>query len=367
MGLKDSDPVRRAVAAEALCRAGASASFSDVRRLLADSDPVVRLRTGIALATVKEKEAIPVIIDLLTKLPQTRALEAEEILLRLAGESGPQVTWKSDGASRQQCRDAWARWWTDNRDKIALARLDRQEQWLGFTMVVLLDAGRIVELDVTNRARLTIDGLKKPLDAQMLPGDRVLVAEHDAGRVTVRDRKSDIVWEKRVADPLVAQRLLKGNTFIATENQLLEVDRDGKEVFSYVRPGGEGFMKAQKLPNGEIAYVTTSHQFVRMDRSGREIQTFHADVSTLGGRIDVLPCGHVLVPELNNNQVVEYDGDGRAVWRQMCVRPVAAVRLGNGNTLITSMQDNRAVEVDRFGKEVWEYQTNTRVTRAFRR
>jgi outer membrane protein assembly factor BamB len=214
---------------------------------------------------------------------------------------------------------------------------------------------------------LTINGLKKPLDAQMLSGDRVLVAEHDANRVTVRDLKSKIVWEKKVADPLVAQRLLNGNTFIATEGQLLEVDRDGKEVFSYLRPGGEGFMKAQKLANGEIAYVTTLRQFVRMDSSGHEIQTFHAEVSSLGGRIDILRSGHVLVPELRNNQVVEYDADGRAVWKYFCRLPVAAVRLANGNTLITSMQDARAFEVDRKGKEVWEYQAKTRVTRAFRR
>ena len=90
-------------------------------------------------------------------------------------------------------------------------------------------------------------------------------------------------------------------------------------------------------------------------------------VQTSGGRIEVLPSGHVLIPELKNNRVVEYDTDGKIVWQVPFNEPIAAVRLGNGNTLVTSYNQPRAVELDRAGKEVWEYKTDTRVTRAFRR
>jgi outer membrane protein assembly factor BamB len=90
-------------------------------------------------------------------------------------------------------------------------------------------------------------------------------------------------------------------------------------------------------------------------------------VQTSGGRIDVLPNGHVLVPELRNNRVVEYDSDGKPVWQVPFNEPIAAVRLANGNTLVTAFNQPRAVELDRAGKEVWEYKSDTRVTRAFRR
>src|SRR5205823_6720960 len=120
----------------------------------------------------------------------------------------------------------------------------------------LLDQGEVVNLDGSNRPRWRVGGLQFPLDAQLLPGDRVLVAEHKGDRVTERNAKGDILWEKKVEGPLVAQRLPNGHTFIANRNQLLEFDRDGKEVFTYTRPGGEAIMKAEKLPNGDIGLIT---------------------------------------------------------------------------------------------------------------
>ena len=100
---------------------------------------------------------------------------------------------------------------------------------------------------------------------------------------------------------------------------------------------------------------------------GKEIQNMPAYVQTSGGRIDVLPSGHIVVPELRNNRVVEYDAAGKEVWQVAFNQPIAAVRLANGNTLVTSFNQPRAVELDRTGREVWEYKTDTRVTRAFRR
>jgi outer membrane protein assembly factor BamB len=203
----------------------------------------------------------------------------------------------------------------------------------------------------------------------MLPEDRVLVAEHNGNRVTERKRTGEIVWEKGVQMPLVAQRLDNGNTFIATVSQFLEVEPSGKVVMTRGLPSGESIMKAQMLANGDIACVTSppSPRFVRIDAAGKEIQNFPVSVHTSGGRIDVLANGHVLVPEMKNNRVAEYDANGKVVWQVPFNQPIAAVRLANGDTLVTSLNQPRAVELDRTGNEVWEYKTDTRVTRAFRR
>ncbi|HEV3119392.1 MAG TPA: HEAT repeat domain-containing protein [Gemmataceae bacterium] len=365
--LSNAHPLRRSLAAAALCNGGVGRGLSEVKRLLKDADSGVRLRVGLALASAGEKEAVPVLIELLTQLPQGGAWQAEDLLLRLAGEEAPRIDLGRDDAAHRKCRDAWAAWWGEHHARADLSRIEGNGRVLGYTLIVLLDEGRVIELDNHDKTRLEISGLKLPLDAQILPGDRVLIAEHGGDRVTERSPKGEILWEKQIAEPLMAQRLRNGNTFIATPPRLLEVDREGKVVYSYSRPGGENFMKAQKLPNGEIACVTMMHRFVRLDPSGKELQSFTANVNTSGGRIEVLPGNHVLVPERQQNRVVEYNAEGQVVSRLYFREPIAAVRLANGHTLITSYSQNRAVEVDENGREVWEYRRDTKVTRAFRR
>jgi hypothetical protein len=367
--LSDKDPVRRAAAAEALCRADLPAERSALTKLLKDPDPAVRLRVALAFAAAKDKEAVPVLIDVLGVLPPEQAWPAEDVLRRLAGDQAPDVALGTDSASRGRCRKAWADWWRDKGPKVDLARLSATPELLGYTLILLLDAGEALEVDAKGRTRWHIHGLQFPLDVQYIPGNRVLSAEYQGNRVTERNLKGEIVWEKHIENPLVAQRLSNGNTFIATQGQLLEVDHSGKEVFSLSPPNGEQIVKAEKLRNGDIACVYFGGRFVRMDGTGREIHSFPVDVRTSGGRLDVLPNGHVLVPEMATNKLREYDDQGKVVWEVEVQQPVAAVRLPNGNSLVTSLSQKRAVEIDRAGKVVWEYKSTDggRVNRAFRR
>jgi outer membrane protein assembly factor BamB len=132
-------------------------------------------------------------------------------------------------------------------------------------------------------------------------------------------------------------------------------------------------MRATKLRDGDIACIVQLGglaRYVRLTPSGKdfkEIKSWGVSVRTSGGRVDVLANGHVLIPEMDNNRVVEYDAEGQRVWEATVDQPIAALRLPSGNTVITLMRENRAVEVDRAGKEVWQFKADTRVTRAFRR
>jgi hypothetical protein len=387
--LADRLTIRRSIAAEALCRTGNADAIARVQPLLHDSDRTVRLNVAMALTLAKEKRAVPVLLDLLPKLPQAQTWQVEDILLRLAGEQAPSESLGADERSRQKFRDAWLAWWTQNEARIDLGKLDGHRRLFGYTLLVLLNEGKVLELGLDGRPRLEIGGLHFPLDVQILAGDRVLVTENevtenDASRVTERNRNGVVIWRKEIERPLMAQRLENGNTFIATPLHLLEFDRDGKGVLS-IPQNGEFVMKALKLPNGEIACIKSAQQdrttcrFVRMDSTGQELQQFPVNVRTSGGRIDVLPNGRVLVPEKDNNRVVEYDENGKIVWQAEYPQPVAAVRLPNGNTLVTSFNsDNQgrpvpsdqlvpAAELDRSGRVVWKYTGSSRVTRAFRR
>jgi hypothetical protein len=368
--LADKSAERRAAAAAALARGGARDRLPAVRKLLQDSDPTVRQETALALAALKEKEAIPVLIDLLAVLPRTQCTPVEDALCELALDEAPPLPADDSQAAAKKYRDAWAEWWRKHGPTADLAPLADAGRFKGYTMMVLLDAGRIKEVDADGKTRWQIDGLGFPLDAQRLPGDRVLVAEHKSGRVTERDRKGRILWEKRVEEPLVAQRLANGNTFIATRQEIVEIDRAGKQVFS-TEPGGL-ILKAQKLDHGEMAVVLMvangfGAEFVRLDAAGKPVTGFPVDVRTSGGRIDVLPNGRVLTPLKDRNKVVEYDATGQVVWQADFPQPVAAVRLANGHTMVTSYEDRRAVELDATGKPVWEYKAEGRLTRAWRR
>jgi HEAT repeat protein len=359
--LRDPLPLRRAAVAEILCRTALPQHQAEVRKLLRDDDLNVRLRVALALAAARDKEAVPVLIELLAELSPTPAWQAEDFLLRLANDQAPDLGLGSTDISRRQCRDAWRLWWQEHA-----ATAEINERLHGYTLLVMLDEGRAIELDAQDKIRLQFDGLQFPLDAQMLSGDSLLVAEYRSNRVAERDRKGKIIWEKGVDKPLMAQRLRNGHTFIATREEMLEVDRSGRQVARFNLPAGEAIMKAQRLPNGDIACVTMQ-RFVRLDSSGKELKTFTVNISTSGGRIEVMPNGHVLVPEMYLNRVVEYDANGAPIRTMTFFQPVAAVRLPNGHTLLTSYRQTRAVEMDEEGQVTWSYDANLRVTRAFRR
>ncbi len=363
--LGDTSAVRRAAAGVALARSGGDDYRPAVKKLLEDSDSIVRMRVGLALLVLKDKDAVPVLIDLLAKLPREEIWPIEDVLYRIAQDKAPTLNAGDDEGKKY--RDAWAAWWKANGEKTDLAKINLNAATLGYTLVILLDAGKVMELDAAKKVRWQIDNLQFPLDAQMLSGEHVLVAEHNGNIVTERNREGKVLWKKEIEGPVMAQRMPNGRTFIATRAQLLEVDKNGKETFSYSRPDGDQFMKAIKLSNGDMAFITDAGICARINSAGKELKNFSVNLQTYGGRLEVLPNGHVVVPQTPNNEIVEFDADGKPVWQAKFDQPVAAMRLANGNTLVTSMSQQRAVEINKAGKSVWEYKTDTRVTRAFRR
>ncbi|MFN4260393.1 MAG: HEAT repeat domain-containing protein [Gemmataceae bacterium] len=365
--LTDKSSLKRGAAAEALARSGSAEQVPAVRKLLQDGDATVRLRAAVGLAYAGERDAVPVLIELLPQLPTTEARVAEELLFEIAQDDAPAVVLGADAAQRRQCHDNWRSWWQEHEVKVNLAALRSAPPVRGYTLVALLDLGRVQEVTADGKVLWHLEELQFPLDVQLLAGRRLLLAEHGGNRVTERDRAGQIRWEYAIEGPLVAQRLPNGHTFIAARHKMVELDRADQEVFSYQPANGEHIMRAQKLPNGHYAYVTSAQRFCVLNADGRAVRQQEAQVRTYGGRIDVLPNGHVLVPEMHNNKVAEYDGAGQQVWQVSIDQPVAAIRLPTGNTLVTSLTENRAVEFDRAGKMVWEYRSDTRVTRAFRR
>src|SRR5207245_822133 len=131
-----------------------------------------------------------------------------------------------------------------------------------------------------------------------------------------------------------------GNTFVVMRKQLLEVNRDGRKVFSYNRPTPD-IAAGQKLCNGQIALVTANGIYLRLDAAGKEVKNFPVGRirmyagSPSFGCFEALPNNGVLVADASSGKVLEYDADGKVVWEKGPYNAINSVaRRSNGNTLV---------------------------------
>jgi HEAT repeat protein len=355
--LDDKLAVRRGVAAEALALGGAADQRDAVRKLLKDSDSSVKLRVALALATARDRDAVPVLIDLMGELPFDKGVQAETFLRAAAGEQGPNVYLGTDDASRKKTKEAWLAWWKTNGAAVDLARASTAPKMLGYTLLVNTDFNRVTEIGLDGKQRWALEGLQYPRDAQALPGDRVLVAEQNMNRVVEMNQKREVLWQKVCnASPMSVQRLPNGNTFIVTNNGALEVNKEGKEVMTYNRNQWD-IITGSRAPDGQFVVLLNTGNIVRLDSSGKEIKTFNVGQAHWMTSIEALPGGRVLVPQPNLSKVIEYDGDGKQVWEAAVQYPFSATRLPNGNTLVASPNSGKVVELNRSGRVVWEHKT----------
>jgi hypothetical protein len=370
--LTDKMPVKRAAAGAALCWAGGREHRPSVLRLLQDPDPLVRKQVALALVETRQKEGVPVLIALLTKLPPAEAERVDELLHVVAGDQAPPGDLDGDEVERRAYLDAWNDWWKAHGTDLELAKLDGLNRLLGHTVIAVYGRrgmGRVCEVDVHGKTRWHIDGVEYPVDAQVLDSRRVLITEYRGGRVTERNHQGEILWQTRVSGlPLSARRLANGRTFLVTQTRISEVNRKGDEVWNLDLRGAV-VAAACRLPNGEVGVLTTSGDYQHLDRNGKLVKSFRVGghLLSIGTHAEVLPNGHVLIPFYAGNRVVEYDRAGKEIWSVQTRRPTCAQRLPNGHTLISSRLSNVILEVDRKGNEVWTHRCDGRPTFAQRR
>jgi HEAT repeat protein len=357
----DPLPVRRGAAIDALVRSGYTDARPLARKMLAgDKDLDVRLRVALALVTAaKDKPSVAPMINMLAELTPNQAWQAEEVLCQLAGDKAPRVPLGVNPQGRKDCRDAWMDWWEQNGEKADLAKLDDAERILGYTLLLEMDnngQGRARELSRDGKERWKVTGLQFPIDAQILPNNRILIAEHNSHQVTERNLQGEVLWRKPVQLPVGVQRLANGNTFIACRNQLLEVDRDGKEVFSIPRANHD-IVAARKSRSGEIVYATNQGSCVKLDANNKEVKSFNVGRLNYYSGIDLLPNGRILLTQLRG--VAEFDPEsGDTKWSVNVMSPNSVMRLPNGNTLVSSMNTLEIQELDRDGKKVWDFKAD---------
>jgi HEAT repeat protein len=371
--LDDKTPLRRQAAAVALASHGGAEGRTAAHKLLTDPDRSVRLRVAVALANVHDKAAIPPLVDLLAELPAGDASPAEEVLRTLAGTRGPEAPSGDDPAVRQKYRDAWAAWWKQHKDSADLTRLTSTGTQLGYVVLAEVGGvggGRVREITRDGKPRWSIDNIQFPVDVYVLAENRVLIAEYNGRKITERDFKGKILWSKDGLGnlPVNAQRLANGHTFIATSNELLEVDRKGNTVWQ--QNVGMGLTAAVRTRGGEIVALTNDGMCVRMTSRGKEIKRFNSGRNGGGGwtsGLDVSPDGKILISQPNRNQVEEFDRDGKSLFKANTINLTGASWLPRGHVLTASYNSRQVIELDRTGRTVWQFTSDLPVFRARRR
>jgi hypothetical protein len=174
--------------------------------------------------------------------------------------------------------------------------------------------------------------------------------------------KGNTLWVKQLnCQPHNIQPLPNGNVFIAGNVQIVEVDRNGKDVAlplknvqQLVNTFGQ-FTGAYKLRNGQIIVMGQNGRCARFDAAGKEVKSFNTGLGNAW--LDVMENGRIIMATNGSNSISEYNFDGKLML-QMNVQSVSMVTgLPNGNFLLASNAINKAWEMDRKGKTVWEYQT----------
>ncbi|QVL33239.1 PQQ-binding-like beta-propeller repeat protein [Telmatocola sphagniphila] len=359
------DPVIRGMVLEIFARSPSAQLRSKAQEIASkDTDLDIQLRTYVALIqTGKDKALVPAMIRLMGEVPMDKGWRAEEMLCRLAGDKAPAVALGTDEASRKKARDAWDAWWKQNGKDVNLAILDQVERLLGYTLSVQLDQnqfmGRVIEYGPDGKERWSIKNLNYPTDAIIMPGEKVLIAEQNTASVSLRDIKTGKVeWTKSYYSPISLQRLNNGHIVIGCRNQIVELDNNRNQIFTFDRSNFHDVAAAAKLPNGNYVYLSTQMGNLQIiDKNGKGVKTIQTGPVNYSASLQLLPNNHILITQRAG--IVEFDLEsGKSVKTIPASNPFSAFRLPSGNTLVAFSNNQKISELDREGKETWKVSTD---------
>jgi outer membrane protein assembly factor BamB len=324
------------------------------------------MRAALGLLAGRDAAAVPALIDLATGPGDQLAWRAEEVLARLAGDSHPTLPYAAGDAGRASRRAVWRRWWAEQEHRTDLARVDEAPRLLGVTLIPEMHANKVWECGPDGKPLWEIQVPGCPIDAQVLPGGRILVAELNGHVVTERDRTGKVLWTHAVNTPIACQRLANGHTWISTNHRWFVVTPEGKEVAAYEAEANFFIHSVQRQRNGHVVMVSMEGAVREVDAAGKLVREVPLTLQGGWSGVESAPGGHYLAVNNHQGKVHEVDAAGKVVWEYATPGACYAQRLPNGNTLVISNQSG-IVEVDRQGRKVWEKPITSSLWRGHRR
>lgn len=331
-----------------------------LKQLLYDLQPEVRFHAAEALIKGGDKHAVPVMIALLREMPTPMCCKVEDILYQLDNsEDTPDSLQNYSQRERERAAKAWSNWWQTHEAKIDIASVNFENPVRGYTLVCEYDggpdAGCVWLAGRDGKPRWEIHGLDGPNDAHLLSHNRILVAERNASRVTERDLKGNILWQKKVDGGAIAcQRMHDGNVLIASWVSVIAVDRNGRKLWTFHH--SRGMRYTCQLKDRRILGIAANGDIFFLNDKGKLLQTITPEAHGRGAgywaSVELLTNDNLLVALGSAGKVVEINQKGKIVWQANVPNAVSATRLRNGNTLVCNFEQKVVIELDPTGKQV---------------
>lgn len=371
--LTDPHPARRRLAVCALGQGG-NDSLPLLRGALRDVDLGVRCEASRALVRRGQRDGLAGLVEAIAKGDRSLAWRAEDLLWRVAREQGPEVVWRTD-VDRERCRQGWQTWLQTHGATVDLSRQKLDETPRGWIVVaddekIGGSPGHVRIFDVKGQPIRTIENLQSPSDIELLSGDRLLLAEHWAGKVTERTADGKILWEVTTTDkPVCALRQNDGGTLIGTYGEILELDRTGAVKYSFRPEKGMLYGVTRTAPD-RLVFINSRGTIFEADHRGNVLREFnpekYAEGASYWASIEVLGPNRFLLSLSGADRVVEVNGQGKILWEATVEKPTYAQRLPDGNTLISCVDDRKYVVVNAAGKVIQTVKLSGRPFRARR-
>jgi outer membrane lipoprotein-sorting protein len=267
----------------------------------------------------------------------------------------------------------------------ALQPFGRQVSESGIKHSFLVTGSMTAILDEESRVVWKAPGHSR--DGWVLESGNVLVSHND-NVVREYTREGKVVWKYELSEGNselgTAVRLADGDTMVVERGvrpQIVEVGPKGEVRLRVpLQPDTDNAhmqtRMARKLANGNylvphlLGFAVKEYQ-----PDGTVVRTIRTDLEELGGRKAEnwpftairLANGNTLVNLTHGNKTVEFDAEGKVVWRVdnshvegRFADPCGGQRLANGNTVICSYGQrdpakSKVFEITRDKKVVWEY------------
>ena len=177
-------------------------------------------------------------------------------------------------------------------------------------------------------------------------------------RIPINDAKGTL---QELGD---ATRLSNGNIVFCRKVGASEVTPDKQIIWNLDAPEGTEIHSVQPIgldrvlvtQNGNPAKLMLINIVTGQTEKELTLPVAHPEKSPhlQFRRVHRTKAGTYLAAHLGDNQVVEYDAAGKAIWTYATKGPWSATRLDNGNTLISSYHST-VQEVNPQGKVVWQF------------
>jgi len=294
-----------------------------------------------AVDAAATKDDVANLIEALEKGPAEAQLIAMRAASRLAPEEAKSPLAKLLPAASDRVRLAAVK---------ALANLEERKDVLE-TLVRLLESPNAKIRARSYQSLSMLTGQKIPFLPEAKAEDRTTGVR--AWQRWVEESGADSKWTLPLADQMVPLgRILFVSSSQAT---VMEMDADHKQRWQARIPGPA--WGCQGLPNGHrLVAVYAASMVIEYDADGKEI--WRKD--RLPGppfSVQRLDNGNTLVACSTSKLLVEIAPDGTTTTISLEGNPISAQRLDNGNTLVALQQANSVAEVDRSGRIVSSIRT----------